>query len=254
MPKGYFKAAFIAIIVALTLNVAAQAQETWAWPEKPQNLQVLPGDWPGARLRPVMVGFTRALGVRCSHCHVGEEGQPLSTYDFASNENPNKDRAREMLRMLNSINGHLQKIEPSGDKRVNMWCHTCHSGRPRPSTLQEELGETYRRKGSDAVLIHYKELKEKYFGRGAYDFSENSLNGFGYDLLNQHDTTGAIAVFKLNAEQFPESANVWDSLGEAFMKAGDMSLAEQYYQKSLELNAENQNAKEMLEKIRKGNE
>ncbi len=54
-----------------------------------------------------MKGFTRALGVRCSHCHVG--GNPLSTYDFASDENPNKGRAREMLRMLNSINEHLQK-------------------------------------------------------------------------------------------------------------------------------------------------
>ncbi len=57
----------------------APGQESWSWPEKPSNLQVLPKDWPGTRLRPVMVGFSRALGVRCSYCHKGEEGKPLST-------------------------------------------------------------------------------------------------------------------------------------------------------------------------------
>ena len=72
----------------------AQAQDQWSWPEKPQNLQILPNDWPGSRLAPVMQGFSRALGVRCSYCHVGEENQPLSTYDFASDANPNKKRAR----------------------------------------------------------------------------------------------------------------------------------------------------------------
>ena len=98
-------------------------------------------------MRAVMTGFTSALGVRCSHCHVGEEGQPLSSYDFPSDENPNKDRAREMLRLLGAVNGHLEKIEPSGGQRVNMWCHTCHRGRPLPTTLDEELREAYAEGG-----------------------------------------------------------------------------------------------------------
>ena len=92
----------------ITFSFPVQAQQ-WSWPEKPQNLQVLPSDWPGSRLSAPMRGFTRALGVRCSYCHDGEEGQPLSAYDFASDANPNKDRAREMLRMLGSINGHQKK-------------------------------------------------------------------------------------------------------------------------------------------------
>jgi hypothetical protein len=60
------------------------------------------------------------------------------TYDFASDENPNKNRAREMMRMMGDINVHLKKIEPSGDQRVNIGCNTCHRGRPRPMTLEEE--------------------------------------------------------------------------------------------------------------------
>jgi len=229
---------------------SACAQDAWNWPEKPKNLQVLPKDWPGTRLRPVMIGFTRALGVRCSYCHKGEEGKPLSTYDFASDENPNKNRAREMYRMLGDITDHLKKIEPSGDKRVNMWCHTCHHGRPRPMTLDEELGEQYRKKGTQAALDDYADLKKKYYGRAAFDFGEGSLNVFGYTLLEGNDTTGAIQVFKLNSETFPESPNVWDSLAAGYLKAGDVKKAQENYEKVLSLDPANQNAKEALKKIK----
>ncbi len=239
-------------ILSLTalLTLPARAQDQWTWPEKPKNLQVLPKDWPGTRLRPVMVGFTRALGVRCSYCHKGEEGKPLSTYDFASDENLNKNRAREMYRMLGDINDHLKKIEPSGDKRVNMWCHTCHHGRPRPMTLDEELGEQYRTKGLKAALDDYADLKKKFYGRAAYDFGEGSLNVFGYELLEKKEFAGAIQVFKLNAETFPESGNVWDSLAESYMKSGDLKKAQETYEKALVLDPANENAKEMLKKIK----
>lgn len=240
--------------LAILFALPARAQDRWSWPEKPSNLLVLPKEWPGSRLRPVMTGFTRALGVRCSYCHKGEEGKPLSTYDFASDENPNKNRAREMLRMLGDINDHLKKIEPSGDKRVNMWCHTCHHGRPRPMTLEEELGEQYRTKGLKPALEHYADLKKQYYSRGAYDFGENSLNNFGYEVLENKDAAGAIQVFQLNAAEFPQSGNVWDSLAEAYMKAGDLKKAEENYEKALALDPKDENAKEILKKIRESKE
>lgn len=248
-----FTAKFLQFVVVCLLTLCivfpAQAQNQWSWPEKTENLQVLPKDWPGSRLSPVMRGFSRALGVRCSHCHVGEEGQPLSTYDFVSDDNPNKDRAREMLRMLGTINDHLDKIEPSGDQAVNMWCHTCHRGRPRPMTLAEELGESYRANGVEAALVTYDELKENFYGKGAYDFGENGLNELGYEVLEKGSAEEAIRVFELNADVFPASANVWDSLGEAYMKAGQNDQAIVHYQKSLELNPRNQNAKDQLKKL-----
>ena len=238
-------------IILLTILSAplAHGQQSWSWPEKPSNLQVLPKDWPGSRLQPVMTGFTRALGVRCSYCHKGEEGKPLGTYDFSSDENPNKNRAREMLRMLGSINDHLKKIQPSGDQRVNMWCHTCHRGRPRPITLEEELLEQYRMKGVEPALDYYADLKQKYSGRGPCDFGEDALNSFGYEVI-KNDAAGAIQVFRLNAAQFPQSGNVWDSLAEAYMKSGNMKKAEEYYQKALARDANNQNAKDMMRKIK----
>ncbi len=241
-------------LVLASFQYVSWAQDEWSWPEKTKNIQVLNKEWPGSRLSPVMKGFTRALGVRCSYCHQGEEGKPLSTYNFASDENPNKNRAREMLRMLGSVNDHLKKIETSGDKRVNMWCHTCHHGKPKPMTLEEEIGEKYRLKGSDAALQHYKDLKQKFYGRGAYDFGESSLNSLGYELLGKDDAAGAIRIFTLNTEEFPNSANAWDSLGEAFVKAGDTKKATECYEKSLKLNPESESAREALKKIKEAPE
>lgn len=155
-----------------------------------------------------------------------------------------------MLRMLESINDHLKNIQPSGEKRVNVWCHTCHRGRPKPTSIEEELDEQYKTKGVDSTLDYYADLKQKYYGRGIYDFGENTLNNFGYNVLGK-DPKEAVEVFRLNAEEFPQSGNVWDSLAEAYMKSGNLKKAEEYYQKSLSLDASNQNAKDMLKKIQK---
>ncbi len=236
------------LLTTILFALPSHAQDQWSWPAKPSNLQVLPKDWPGSRLQPVMTGFTRALGVRCPYCHKGQEGKPLSTFDFASDENPNKDRAREMLRMLGDINDHLKKIQPSGDKRVNMWCTTCHRGRPRPMALEEELGEQYRTKGLQPAMDHYAELKKNFYGRGSYDFGEGSLNAFGYEVLEK-DPAGAVQVFKLNAETFPKSSNVWDSLAEAYAKSGDLGKAKENYEKSLTIDPTNEDAKEALKKL-----
>lgn len=242
------------VLVLFVLGSAAPglAQPEWSWPEQAENLQVLPEDFPTQRLRAVMGGFSRSLGVRCAHCHVGEEGKPLSTYDFVSDENPNKDRAREMLRMLESINGHLEKIEPSGGERVNVWCHTCHQGRPLPRTMEEELMAAYGTGDVQAALERYGELEKRYRDRGAYDFNEGPLNSFGYHLLAEDDVDGAIAVFRLNVEEHPDSGNVYDSLAEAYLTAGERELAEVFYRKSLEVDPENRNAVAKLRELERG--
>ena len=59
----------------------------------------------------------------------------------------------------------------------------------------------------------------------------------------------AIAIFKLNVELFPQSANAYDSLGEAYMKKGDKKLAIENYQKSYDLNPRNTHALDMIKKM-----
>ncbi|HEU4463975.1 MAG TPA: c-type cytochrome [Gemmatimonadota bacterium] len=253
-PPLSFRLAGLAVFAGLGLSAPAAggAQQDWTWPERSENLRVLPEDFPAERLSAVMRGFTRALGVRCSYCHVGEEGQPLSTFDFASDDNPKKDIARTMYRMLGVINDTLATIEPSGPAPVNMWCHTCHRGRPRPTTLDEELAEVHAEEGIDATITAYSQLRERFYGRGAFDFGEGTLNGFGYVLLDEGRAEDAVRIFRLNVEQYPESANAWDSLGEGYLAAGDRMRAEEAYAKSLELDPDNENAREKLAEIRGG--
>lgn len=102
--------------------------------------------------------------------------------------------------------------------------------------------------GLPSALNDYADLKKKYYGRGSYDFGEGSLNAFGYQVLEK-DAVGAIQVFKLNVEAFPQSANVWDSLAEAYVKAGDLKNAKEDYEKSLTLDPTNENARAALKKI-----
>lgn len=237
----------VAVALLMLVSASPAAAQQWSWPEEGENLTSLTAQ----QLRFVMPGFTRALGVRCSYCHVGEEGESLGTYDFASDEKLAKRTARTMLGMLGDIGQTLSTIEPSGD-RVNMWCHTCHRGRPRPMTLEEELTERFKAEGGEAALVYYDELRDRFYGRGAYDFGENALNGLGYALLGAGELDLAIMVFEKNVEMFPEASNVYDSLGEGYMERGDTDLAIENYERSLELNPRNQNAVEKLEELRAG--
>ncbi len=240
----------ILVFSALMMTTVTEAQQGWNWPDRSQNLQVLPKDFPPERLQAVMTGFTRSLGVRCDHCHVGQDGQPLSTFDFASDEDPQKNTARAMLNMLGAVNDHLDGIEPTGPKRVNMWCHTCHRGQARPHTLQEDLTEVYEGQGIDAVVSRYRELREKFYGAGGYDFSESHLNRMGYFLLGLNKGDDAIKLFRLNREFHPGSANVYDSLAEVYAKQGRHDLAIIYYQRSLEINPDNKNAIDKLKELK----
>jgi hypothetical protein len=80
--------------------------------------------------------------------------------------------------------------------------------------------------------------------------NESNLIVAGYGLMAAKRFNEAIALLKLNVEMFPGSWNVYDSLGEAYMKSGQKALAVQNYEKSLKLNPKNKNAVEMLKKLK----
>ena len=83
---------------------------------------------------------------------------------------------------------------------------------------------------------------------------EANINWTGYQFVEAERLKPALEIFKLNTEIFPEAYNTWDSLGEAYMKLGKDAKAISSYEKSLELNPENQNAEEMIATIRGGDE
>lgn len=79
--------------------------------------------------------------------------------------------------------------------------------------------------------------------------SEPRLNTLGYTLMRQKKLPEAIAIFKVNVDLYPNSWNVYDSLGEAYMTNGDKELAITNYKKSLELNPKNTGGVLMLKKL-----
>lgn len=108
--------------------------------------------------------------------------------------------------------------------------------------------KTITEKDVSSAIKQYYELKKTQ--PDAYDFQEEQLNSMGYQLLKMKKIKEAIEIFKLNVEAYPQSANVYDSLAEAYMINGDKELAIKNYEKSLELNPENTNAVEMLKKLK----
>jgi hypothetical protein len=66
--------------------------------------------------------------------------------------------------------------------------------------------------------------------------NENELNNYGYQLLGNKQNEKAIGIFVLNTQRHPASANVWDSLGEAYALSGDKKNAIASFKKSLSLN------------------
>jgi len=89
-------------------------------------------------------------------------------------------------------------------------------------------------KGAEA---HYQKLSEK-FGY-AIPVPENLINQIGYQFLFDGKPDEAIAVFKANVERYPDSANVYDSLAEAYERGGRIDLAEPLYEKAQTLGQQN---------------
>jgi TolA-binding protein len=118
-----------------------------------------------------------------------------------------------------------------------------HPKRP----VAEALLPVITDKGIESALASYRALKQS----GDYYVSESQLNALGYRLLGMKKVREAIEIFKLNVETYPQSANVYDSLGEAYMLHGDKELATRNYRRAVELNPQNANAAEMLKKLRR---
>lgn len=79
--------------------------------------------------------------------------------------------------------------------------------------------------------------------------NSGEFNALGYTLLAQKNYVQAINIFKLNTFLYPTDANTYDSLGEAYYKMGNKEEAKKQYERVLELEPKNINAKEMLEKL-----
>lgn len=111
-------------------------------------------------------------------------------------------------------------------------------------SLLESLIET---DGTEAAAAQYREIREG--GGEGYDLSEPQLNALGYAYMQRGEIETAIAVFALNVEAYPDSWNPYDSLGEAYLVAGDSVRAAESYQQALARNPVAPSALDALDRL-----
>jgi tetratricopeptide (TPR) repeat protein len=118
---------------------------------------------------------------------------------------------------------------------------------PLPTKETAVLYSEIKKQGAPAAVLAYKEKRKSH--PDTYTFTAAELDRLGYQLLDMKETTAAIQVFRLNAELYPNTFEVYYGLGEAYLANGDIQLAVDNYKKSLELNPQNKNAEEQLKKL-----
>jgi len=114
--------------------------------------------------------------------------------------------------------------------------------------IVDKLYDQIIKRGIENGLAFYDSLKSQDFTN--FDFGEGQLNSLGYKLLSEAKNREAIEVFKLNTMAYPESSNVFDSLGEAYYTAGDIAAAINCYEKALELDPSNLSSINMMRKLK----
>ncbi|WP_426278044.1 serine hydrolase [Chryseobacterium sp. S-02] len=113
------------------------------------------------------------------------------------------------------------------------------------SLAEESIISEFSKKGNPNAEKNYHSIKIK---NPTWDF-ENTLNNIGYILMRNSRFDEAIKVFELNVKEHPQSGGVFDSLGEGYLSVKNYPLALQNYKKSLELDPQNTNAQNMIDKI-----
>jgi len=231
-------------IIALALPASAQ------WPPEIRNLKVIPTTTKFGALIDTMKAFTRALGVRCTYCHIGREDQELSEYNFASDEKPAKLKAREMLKMVGAINDqYLAGLPMRRQPAIAVSCITCHHGLSQPRTIQQVVLNAYATGGFAGADSTYRALRTRYYGAAAYDFGEVPLTDVAAAVQAQGNGPDAIRLYQLNIQYLPTSGFAYRQLGFGYLETHDTAAALAAFRKRLELQPGNAEAKQLVDML-----
>ncbi len=251
MPKYSNIPVLIVPLLFLVMAPSVQAQQ-WSWPEKSENLKVLPDSTTAQELSNVMRSFTRALGVRCYHCHVGEPGQSLSEFDFASDTKANKLKARVMMKLVRASNDDyistFNSLENEPSERLAVTCVTCHRGRPRPEMLEDVLVATAQRDSVEAAVAEYRDLREAYYGGFSFDFRPGRITDAATRLSQSGNHEGAVTLMALEHEVNGKSMRSLISLAQIHSAGEKPTEARAALEEALEL-APDDRAKSRIQRM-----
>lgn len=251
--RALLRIAVVAAVVTAVFASLGPGSSSAQIPDEFKNLEILPKDISKRELTSIMRSFSHALGVRCAECHVStkEGSERLEDLDFASDEKPAKKTAREMMRMVGSINERIGGMGLQNPVRVG--CITCHHGVKHPETLQAVMMRAMEKGGVDAAVERYRKLREQYYGQAAYDFSEETLVEVAAELADsKKDFDGAVRLLRLNLEHYPKHADSYVTMGRVQLAKGDRAAAIASYEKAIEIDPDHRWAKQQLERAKSG--
>jgi len=239
------------LAVVMVLAVSADAATAQFPPDSLKNIQALDSTLSPRQVIGIMRGFSFGLGVRCEYCHVGEAGQPLSTFDFPSDEKPTKKKARAMIRMVQYINGDaLAALPDRGTPMVDVECATCHRGQARPIMMTDLLVHVAESAGADSAAARYRQLRSEFYGSDTYDFRTDPINDAAQRLLRSGNPTAARTLLGLNEEFSQADAITAALLGQSELALGDTTAAIAHLERAAALQPENPAIRRLLNQAR----
>jgi hypothetical protein len=256
----------IAVAAAVVACAAIPRPASAQIPQRFENLQVLPKDIPRDTLVSIMRGFTFALGVRCTYCHVERAGAAAApapgaggggggggggglNLNFASDSLTHKRQARAMLRMADSINTRFLAALPERDNPpTSVTCMTCHRGLSKPGNIETVLVNTTTRLGADSAVARYRVLRND-MAAGRYDFREGPVSDVAARLSGQGKHDEAIKLLQMNQEFHPNSVNIDLQLAEVYIAKGDRDAGIARLRAVLAKNPNDRRAQQRLQQL-----
>lgn len=130
---------------------------------------------------------------------------------------------------------------------TGMWVPEFKAGVDKRISIARVLSDILPAQGVEAALRQYDEINGR--DHADYNLDETELNTLGYSLLHAGKFDDAIRILRRNAEAYPKSSNVYDSLGEAYADAGNKEQAIANYRLALRLDPQNGNSARMLARL-----
>ena len=227
--------AFILLWAAVPTYAGAQ----WP-PDSLTNLKVLPRDITVREIVGVMRGFASGLGVRCIHCHVGDDPNDLGSTDFVSDDRVQKRKAREMIKMVNQINRNLLANVPErSDPPIEVTCATCHHGVTKPLDIRVILAAVATEHGADSAIAQYEAMREEYYGAASYDFRPFMLANVAERIAPEAFDV-AMAIAEYNTERYPANDQTYLTMAQMHMARSDTAAAIRALERGIEQNPDNE--------------
>ncbi|QHS58296.1 serine hydrolase [Chitinophaga agri] len=232
------------LTIPISGQTAVTLQDLYLWSEAINHFKILHPASTRTILYPFAPNRQAGLGgggmegnkmIRHVHDGTGRNFQALLVSDPV--------KGRTVILLTNNMQNNLYDFNTAIQNILDGKPYT----QPKKAGFNLLLANIKDQKG-EQLLTLYNQLKQQYSEQ--YDFDgEGTLNRLGYHLMGQGRIDDAIIVFEYNTTLFPQSGNVFDSLGEAYYKKGDKARALVNYKRSLELDPGNETAKMIIAEL-----